>query len=384
MRVVVAFAMLTLVGAVFAQEEAPPRPPPAQDEVARLIERLGAEEWSERQAARKALAEKGLAVTGRLFEALSRAEDPEVRASLGELLDGLHYPTPDAVAEIEKAVEEYRGLREKGLERKVLLEKSRGPVNRIRRQKHAAHWMVERLADAEDARRKAVAELLAGVVGEADDGNMVFRGAGPGVRVQRVVVVVGPGGKKRVRVWKNGKLVSGGEVDPDATPLTALLRVLESSDDDYLLVRALRALGALGDKHAVGGVVALLKKESVSGEVLAEGLSTLAKLTGNSFTGRQSPEERWEAWRKWWEQNKDDEAYRPPAGAGGDPARPAVDEEDFARQLRKSMEKLRRMMQEELQKKRVPPPPLPPVRPAPEPEKDRKGPPPDDDDGEEF
>ncbi|MCX7702848.1 MAG: hypothetical protein N2234_01930, partial [Planctomycetota bacterium] len=81
------------------------------DEVDDLIAKLGVDEWSEREAASKALAEKGDSVVPRLMEAYKKSEDFEVRSRLVTILEKLGYPAPDECEKIEKLLNDYENLR---------------------------------------------------------------------------------------------------------------------------------------------------------------------------------------------------------------------------------------------------------------------------------
>ncbi|RKY16020.1 MAG: hypothetical protein DRP82_00220 [Planctomycetota bacterium] len=284
------------------------------NELQGILSKLKSDDWRERQEAKKVLKEHALEWADELVQVAGQEKDPEVRKALEEALAEAKYPSPEALGEAEKIIKEWLSLRQ---DKQKADKEGKALVERLRKLRNIEHWFV-RLAGREQdtTRRKAVSELLWGLL-ESKSGSgetMALRTKGGKVvaRAKVVVVVVGAGGKKDVKVWKNGKLVTSDE-GPNlaATPLTVLIKALRSKDE-VLVRRALDALAQLGDKRAVGAIAPLLNRKDVPQAVLSTAIDALKRLTGVAFTDKQGLNEQQKAWQNWWNENKDNPDYRPP------------------------------------------------------------------------
>ena len=282
----------------------------AGDELDDLLSKLRSDEWKERQEAKKVLMERAEEFTERLLQVAEKEKDPEVCEALAEVLGTVKYPGPGAIKEAERTLDEWLKLR---TDKEKVQKEGKRLVEGLKKLKNIEHWFVWKLVRTEDKERaKAMAELLWGLLSEdfGDDKVVIKGGKGGGVRMKVVVVVAG--GKKKVQVWRNGKLVTpGGKPNLKATPLTALLRALES-EDALLVRRALEALAKLGDKRAVGAIAPLLKKKSLPEETLSTAIEALKALTGTVFTDKKDLKEHREAWQKWWDENRNNPEFKPP------------------------------------------------------------------------
>jgi len=260
------------------------------------------------------LKEHALEWAGRLLQVAREQKDPEVRKALEEALALAKYPSPAALEEAEKIIKEWLTLRQ---DKEKASKEGRALVERLKKLHNIEYWFVRLIGWGEDkTRRKAVSELLWGLLGSkfgSGDAAIIKTKDGKVVaRAKVVVVVVGAGGKKGVKVWKNGKLVTSDcRPNLEATPLTVLIKALRS-DDAVLVRRALDALAKLGDKRAVGAIAPLLNRKDVSEETLSAAIEALRRLTGVVFTDKQGLDERRKAWQDWWNKNKDNPDYKPP------------------------------------------------------------------------
>jgi len=300
MRWLLAFVLIVGAGVLLA------------DELQDTLNKLKSDEWKERQEARKVLKEHALEWAEKLLQVAKEEKDPEVREALAEALALAKYPPPAALEEAEKVIKEWLTLRQ---DKEKANKEGKTLVERLKKLRNIEHWFVRLVGQEQDqTRRKAVSELLWGLLGsEFDNGNVVVVAPKGGKAVVRMkVVVVGAGGKKKVKVWKNGKLVTpGGKPNLEATPLTALIKAL-GSDDAVLVKRALDALAKLGDKRAVGAIAPLLNRKDVPEETLSAAIEALKRLTGVVFTEKQGLDEQQKAWQDWWNKNKDNPDYKPP------------------------------------------------------------------------
>ena len=284
------------------------------NELQDILNKLKSDDWKERREARKVLEEHALEWADELLQVARQEKDPEVRKALEEALAAAKYPSPAALDEAEKIIKEWLTLRQ---DKQKANKEGKALVERLKKLRNIEHWFV-RLAGREQdkTRRKAVSELLWGLL-ESKSGSgeaMAFRTKDGKVvaRAKVVVVVVGAGGKKDVKVWKDGKLVtSDGRPNLAATPLTALMKALRSKDE-VLVRRALDALAQLGDKRAVGAIAPLLNRKDLPQAVLSAAIDALKRLTGVAFTDKQGLDEQRKAWQNWWNENKDNPDYRPP------------------------------------------------------------------------
>lgn len=299
MRRVLVVVFVVMAGVLFA------------DEFSDLIDRLRADDWKTRQEAKRILKERAMEFAERLIETARSEKDPEVREALGEILGTIKYPSPEAIQEAEKIIKEWIKLRAD--EEKAKKEGAK-LIERLKKLRHIEHWFVHRLPKIKEKETaKAMAELLWGLFGDDfSDGNVIVRGAGPGaVRVK--VVVIKANGKKQVKIWKDGKLVTqGGKPNLKATPLTALIKSLYSTNDPLLAQRILKALAELGDPHAVGAIAPLLKSKNATEDTISAAIEALKRLTGVVFTEKKDLEEQRKAWQQWWEKNKQNPNYAPP------------------------------------------------------------------------
>jgi len=284
------------------------------DELQNALNKLKSDDWKERQEAKKVLKEHALEWAEKLLQVAREEKDPEVRKALEEALALAKYPLPVALEEAEKIIKEWLTLRQ---DKEKASKEGKALVERLKKLRNIEHWFVRLVGREQDkTRREAVSELLWGLLGGgSESGNVVPIGPRGGKAVARakvVVVVVGAGGKKDVKVWKNGKLVtSDGRPNLKATPLTVLIKALRS-DDAVLVKRALDALAKLGDKRAVGAIAPLLNKKDVPEAVLSAAIEALKRLTGVAFTDKQGLDEQQKAWQDWWDKNKDNPDYKPP------------------------------------------------------------------------
>ncbi|RKY16945.1 MAG: hypothetical protein DRP63_04530 [Planctomycetota bacterium] len=283
------------------------------DELQDTLNRLKSDDWRERQEARKVLKEHALEWAGKLLQVAREQKDPEVRKALEEALALAKYPSPAALEEAEKIIKEWLTLRQ---DKEKANKEGKALVERLKKLRNIEYWLVRLIGWEQDkTRRKAVSELLWGLLGsKLGSGDVAIIKTKDGKVVARanvVVVVVGTGGKKDVKVWKDGKLVTSDCIpNLEATPLTALIKVLRS-DDAVLVRRALDALAKLGDKRAVGAIAPLLNRKDVPEGTLSAAIEALRHLTGVVFTDKQGLDERRKAWQDWWNKNKDNRDYKP-------------------------------------------------------------------------
>ena len=283
------------------------------DELQDTLNRLKSDDWRERQEARKVLKEHALEWAGKLLQVAREQKDPEVRKALEEALALAKYPSPAALEEAEKIIKEWLTLRQ---DKEKANKEGKALVERLKKLRNIEYWLVRLIGWEQDkTRRKAVSELLWGLLGsKLGSGDVAIIKTKDGKVVARanvVIVVVGTGGKKDVKVWKDGKLVTSDCIpNLEATPLTALIKVLRS-DDAVLVRRALDALAKLGDKRAVGAIAPLLNRKDVPEGTLSAAIEALRHLTGVVFTDKQGLDERRKAWQDWWNKNKDNRDYKP-------------------------------------------------------------------------
>lgn len=337
------------------------------DDVDELIKKLGSDEWKEREDASKALAEKGESIIPTLLKAYKETEDFEVKSRIVTILEKLGYPSPEEMERIEKAVSEYEKMRfpdgkegeEDGKEKQ---KKENELLDELSKIKHSADYLVRLLATEMDVekRSKAVAELLDGLISGV--GNIpgfkwnLPKKLGPGAKVRMKLVVV-RSGKKRVVVVEDGKVVRGGGIDHNATPLTALLRVVREAEERRLKIRAIGALGLRGEKGAVSELLKLL--ESSDDELRNAAAEALRRITGNDFgpyrgADPEKVEEELKKWKEWWDANKDKEEYQPPKLQGEEKEEPKVGlpEENELKRMMKRLEELRKeMLKRQLERK---------------------------------
>jgi len=307
------------------------------DEIDDLLKKLGDEEWAEREAASKALAEKGDSIIPRLLETYKKTDDFEVRSRIVTILEKLAWPSPEDIERIEKLIADYENLRfkesskEEPKEDKPNEEKEQELTNKettiieeLQKIKNAADYLVKKLESKTEIEKhsKAVAEVLSGLVGGgvSDFGGAVVKlpkaQPGPNVKVHVKIVQVGPDGKKKEFEMKDGKIVKGGGINHNATPLTALLDTIENAENNTRLkIRAIVALGLRGEKAAVSTLLKLLTSADES--VRDAAADALRKITGNDFgpkTGdtNEQVEKSLKKWEEWWNANKDKEEFYPP------------------------------------------------------------------------
>jgi len=339
------------------------------DEVDELIKKLGSDEWSEREAASKALAEKGETVVPALLKEYKKTEDFEVKSRIVTILDKLGYPSPEGMEKIEEIITDYEKSRfadeeedaeeaeqQKEESEKKAKEKELKLLEELRKIKHSADYLVRLLATKTEVERrsKAVAELLSGLIGGGigDIPGMKLnlpKKLGPGVKMRMKVVIV-RGGKKKVVEVEDGKVVKGGGIDRNATPLTALIRTVKEAEDRRLRISAINALGLRGEKRAVSVLLKLL--ESNDDELRNAAAEALRKITGNDFgpypdTNPEKVEEELQRWKEWWDANKDNEEYQLPKSRKQEDAESeVVPAEKELEKLLKRLERLRKRMTE--------------------------------------
>ncbi|RKY19294.1 MAG: hypothetical protein DRP63_00840 [Planctomycetota bacterium] len=320
------------------------------DELQNTLNKLKSDDWKERQEAKKVLKERALEWADELLQVAKQEKDPEVRKALEEALAAAKYPSPAALDEAEKIIKEWLTLRQ---DKEKAGKEGKALVERLRKLRNIEHWFVRLAAGEQDkTRRKAVSELLWGLLGGKSGSTeaAIFKGKDGRVmgRAKVVVVVVGAGGKKDVKVWKDGKLVTpDGRPNLNATPLTALIKALRSKDE-VLVRRALDALAQLGDKRAVGAIAPLLNKKDVPQPVLSAAIDALKRLTGVAFTDKQGLDEQQKAWQNWWNKNKDNPDYRPPKMSGNTQqmSEDAKGRVVFGKEAQKMLEKIQKELEQ--------------------------------------
>jgi hypothetical protein len=234
----------------------------------------------------------------------------------------------------EKIISEIRGKNKKTF--KEQLDKSTGTVRQIG---SAPYYLVELLSTkGASAMEKIMARFL------AESADMIMTEAdlnkagrfGPGGRSITISTV---NGVKTVTV--NGEQVNLlGKNPPAAKVLTAI--VSDKKADKDLKEMAVRALGARGETSAVGELIKLLG--SAGGLLKVEVAAALRKLTGQEFGPTKSStfeevDQALENWKKWWEENKDNQKYHLSAAPAGEDDESIITDIDLQKRIQKLVKK---------------------------------------------
>jgi len=316
--------LLFCVGALFA------------DEVDELIEKLGSDEWSEREAASKALAEKGSEIIPRLIDAYKESDDAEVKKRIDTILEKFGYPTVEGMNEIEKLLSAYEELAQKPLMKSEFQKEAKKLIEKVKKIDNAAVYLSEQLASCDEKERAlSLSSLLAGSVEGADEG-----GPGDGISIVEVGkrAVIRVGGKKIV-VGDGGSDLEGDDSDY-ITPTRALLNAVNCNKEN-IREAALKALVQRRELAAVGKLVQLLTEEDemenrmpawlrrnlkqreeemkkMKERLKAKRLSiagALRQLTGEDFgPDKNTPDDEFlsetKKWKDWWLNAKERPEYR--------------------------------------------------------------------------
>lgn len=289
-------------------------PKPVDEETKKLLEELSSDDWQTRENAVKKLVEKGV---------------PVLR-EVAKLLDSDDLDRKDRA---EKIISEIRGKNKKAF--KEQLDKSTGTVRQLG---SAPYYLVDLLSTkGASALERIVARFLAEaadmIMTEADL-NRAGR-FGPGGRSITISTV---NGVKTVTV--NGEQVNLlGKNPPAAKVLTAI--VSDKKADRDLKEKAVRALGARGETSAVAELIKLLG--SAGGLLKVEVAAALRKLTGQEFGPTRSStfeevDQALENWKKWWEENKDNQKYHLSA-ASADDDESIITDNDLQKRIQKLVKK---------------------------------------------
>ena len=302
------------------------------DDVDDLLAKLGSENWTEREAASKSLAEKGPDIIPRLIEAYKSTEEAEVKKRIDKLLKGFGHPTATAVSEIDELIDSYRKLLEEPLTKTEFDEKRGKLAERVKKLEHAATYLAGLLAGrGRRDRESALAFLLDAALDAVSEGAL----AG-GARSTGVTVI---GGKVVVRMG-NGRTITLGDETNETdsgyrTPVSVLVRGA-GSDDERVSKAALDALVRRKDLSAVPGLLKILspseegvrppllrqvrrmdpeqKKKALKARRLRLA-DALRRMTGRTFgpdekTADEDFSSEIDRWTDWWKTARNAPEYR--------------------------------------------------------------------------